>query len=71
MALSGAAAAASPAPVPVPLRAAVPWLLLGGAVLLSLLYLVGLEQGATALLPGGVLHEFVHDGRHVLGFPCH
>jgi hypothetical protein len=40
-------------------------------VLLSLVYLVGLDQGATAIVPGDVMHEFVHDGRHILGFACH
>jgi hypothetical protein len=35
------------------------------------LYFVGAEQGATALVSGHAVHEFVHDGRHLLGFPCH
>ncbi len=30
-----------------------------------------LHQGATALFSGSYVHEFVHDGRHLLGFPCH
>lgn len=43
------------------------------AVLLAMLaiYFVGAEQGATSLLAGNTVHEFVHDGRHALGFPCH
>jgi cobalt transporter subunit CbtB len=36
-----------------------------------LVYFVGLDQGASALAPGNLIHEFVHDGRHLLGFPCH
>jgi cobalt transporter subunit CbtB len=24
-----------------------------------------------AIFPGMYVHEFVHDGRHLLGFPCH
>jgi hypothetical protein len=28
-------------------------------------------QGATSLISGMYVHEFVHDGRHLLGFPCH
>jgi hypothetical protein len=47
-----------------------PWVLLGLA-LLMLVYFVGLEQGASALTHGNLIHEFVHDGRHLLGFPCH
>ena len=29
------------------------------------------EEGATALFAGNAVHEWVHDGRHLLGFPCH
>jgi hypothetical protein len=35
------------------------------------IYLIGAEEGATSLIPGMYVHEFVHDGRHPLGFPCH
>ena len=68
-----AQAASLPAPmVPViPLREIAPWALFAGVILLSLLYLVGMDQGATSLISGNMLHEFVHDGRHLLGFPCH
>ena len=38
---------------------------------LAAIYFVGAEQGATALIKGMAVHEFVHDGRHLLGFPCH
>lgn len=55
----------------IPLRELWPWLAFGGLLLLLALYFVGAEQGATALLPGRMVHEFVHDGRHLLGFPCH
>lgn len=58
-------------PIPIPVREIVPWAVLGGLVLFVLLYLVGMEQGATALFSGQYVHEFVHDGRHLLGFPCH
>jgi hypothetical protein len=42
-----------------------------GVVLLLLVYFVGVDQGAASLAPGRLIHEFVHDGRHLLGFPCH
>ncbi len=58
-------------PTPIPVREIAPWAILGGLVLFVLLYLVGMEQGATALFSGQYVHEFVHDGRHLLGFPCH
>jgi hypothetical protein len=38
---------------------------------LARLHGVGVEEGATAIFPGMYVHEFVHDGRHLLGFPCH
>ena len=34
-------------------------------------YFVGAEEGATSIIGGMQVHEFVHDGRHLLGFPCH
>jgi len=53
------------------LREVLPWLVFAGALLLTLLYLVGMDQGATSLVSGSMLHEFLHDGRHLLAFPCH
>jgi hypothetical protein len=58
------------APTPIPLRELMPWLIFA-AVLLLAIYFVGVEEGATAIVPGMYVHEFVHDGRHLLGFPCH
>ena len=58
-------------PIPIPVREIVPWAVLGGLLAFVLLYLVGVEQGAAALFSGQYVHEFVHDGRHLLGFPCH
>ena len=43
------------------------------AVLLLLLvgiYLVTMDQGALSR-SGMYLHELMHDGRHLLGVPCH
>lgn len=34
------------------------------------LYLVGFDQGAISR-SGMYLHELMHDGRHLLGLPCH
>ncbi|MET8651921.1 MULTISPECIES: CbtB domain-containing protein [Nocardia] len=43
-----------------------------GVVLLALLtlYLVGFDQGAISR-SGMFMHELMHDGRHLLGVPCH
>ncbi|MFE3199707.1 CbtB-domain containing protein [Embleya sp. NPDC059237] len=58
-------------PIAIPVRAIVPWAAFAGAFLLFLIYFVASEQGAVALSSGTGVHEFVHDGRHLLGFPCH
>jgi len=39
-------------------------------LLLLLAYLVGFDQGAVSQ-SGMYLHELMHDGRHLLGVPCH
>jgi hypothetical protein len=47
---------------------------LAGTAFLALLalYFVGIDQGAVSLFGSDShVHEFVHDGRHLLGFPCH
>lgn len=56
---------------PIPARELLPWIVFGGLLMLLMLYFVGAEEGATSLVPGMYVHEFVHDGRHLLGFPCH
>ncbi|HEY8289338.1 MAG TPA: CbtB-domain containing protein [Acetobacteraceae bacterium] len=58
-------------PVSIPVREILPWAIFGGLLALLALYFVGAEGGATALVHGNYIHEFVHDGRHLLGFPCH
>ncbi len=58
-------------PVAIPVRQALPWVIVGGVLLTLALYFIGTEQGALARFNGASVHEFVHDGRHLLGFPCH
>lgn len=57
-------------PVAIPVVELLPWLIFA-LVLLLAIYFVGVEEGATAIFPGMYVHEFVHDGRHLLAFPCH
>jgi hypothetical protein len=72
MSHSSADIAVRPAFVPViPVAELLPWALFGGLLMLLAIYFVGAEQGATTLIQGRVVHEFLHDGRHLLGFPCH
>jgi len=58
-------------PISIPLREVLPWAIFAGLVLLIGVYFIGSEQGATSIFKGLMIHEFVHDGRHLLGFPCH
>ncbi|CQD04822.1 putative cobalt transporter subunit (CbtB) [Mycobacterium europaeum] len=48
------------------------WLTATAFLALMALYFVGVEQGAVSLFGGDShVHEFLHDARHLLGFPCH
>jgi hypothetical protein len=58
-----------PAVRPIPLRDLLPALLLSALLLLAI-YLVQFDQG-TISQTGSFLHELMHDGRHLLGVPCH
>ncbi len=54
---------------PLPVRELLPALLLGLLFALTI-YLVGYDQGVVSQ-SGSLLHELMHDGRHLLGVPCH
>ena len=61
-------------PIPVVLPASKAALWLAGTVIfaLALYYFIGIDQGATSVFGNDMhIHEFVHDARHFLGFPCH
>ena len=70
MSMLSAAAPLAP-PVAIPLGDVLPWAIFAGLMLMLAVYFVGTEQGAMAMFSGAYVHEFVHDGRHLLGFPCH
>jgi putative cobalt transporter subunit CbtB len=67
-----------PAPVSAVRSVAVPvvsprllaFALLTVGLLLMVAYLVAFDQGAVSR-SGMYLHELMHDGRHLLGVPCH
>ncbi len=61
-------APASP-PIAIPVREILPWAIFGGLLLILAIYFVGAEEGATSLVRGMYVHEYVHDGRQLLGFP--
>jgi hypothetical protein len=58
-------------PIAIPIGEIVPWAVFGGLMMFAVIYFVGLEQSALSIFSGNLIHEFVHDGRHILAFPCH
>ena len=63
---------ATTTPVVVPISRSLVWLAGTAALALLVYYFVGVDQGATSLFGSDThVHEFVHDARHFLGFPCH
>jgi hypothetical protein len=60
----------SPAAVPALSPRLVALALLTVGLLLVVAYLVAFDQGGLSQ-SGMYLHELMHDGRHLLGVPCH
>ena len=74
MTTAGAAARAraTTTPAAVGVAANLPYLIGALVVGLLLFYFIGIDEGATSVFGNTmVVHEFVHDARHFLGFPCH
>jgi hypothetical protein len=48
------------------------WLFGAVFLALGLYYFIGVDQGMLSVFGNDThVHEFVHDARHFLGFPCH
>ena len=48
------------------------WLTATTVLALIAYYFIGIDQGAVSIFGSDThVHEFVHDARHLLGFPCH
>jgi len=59
-------------PVALPISKGLLWLLGATLLAVAVYYFIGVDQGATSVFGKSmVIHEFVHDARHFLGFPCH
>ncbi len=56
-------------PPAISLRRELPWVVFGLSLLL-VLYVVAIDGSAASLARGDVVHEWLHDGRHLLGFAC-
>jgi hypothetical protein len=55
----------------IPFGQLAPWALFFGLLSLLVLFFVSADQGAVSLPAGSAIHEWVHDARHLLGYPCH
>jgi hypothetical protein len=66
---------AAPAPgieIPsIPVAELAPWALFFGRLAVLVIFFISADQGAVSLPSGNAIHEWVHDGRHLLGYPCH
>ena len=69
--MSAISPVAAPEVVSVPLRELAPWAIFFGLLALVVLFFISADQGAISLPAGTAVHEWVHDGRHLLGYPCH
>jgi hypothetical protein len=59
-------------PVVISVSASVLWLVGAAMAALALYYFIAIDQGAVSVFGNDThVHEFVHDARHFLGFPCH
>ena len=55
-----------------PVSAGTMWLVAPVLLAVIIYYFIGVDQGAASVFGNDMhVHEFVHDARHFLGFPCH
>jgi len=70
--MSQALPAPSDVTVPsIPVAQLAPWAIFVVLVASIILFFISADQGAISIPSGTAIHEWVHDGRHLLGFPCH
>lgn len=69
--VSAAPASGAPAIPTIPFGQLAPWALFFGLLGLLVLFFVSADQSAVSVPSGNAIHEWVHDARHLLGYPCH
>lgn len=47
------------------------WAWITAVLAIGVLYSLTLVNGAALAHQAGMMHEFVHDARHLIGVPCH
>jgi hypothetical protein len=55
----------------IPVAQLAPWAAFVFLAAAVILFFISAEQGLVSIVGGNAIHEWVHDGRHLLGFPCH
>lgn len=55
----------------IPVAEIAPWAIFIGTLAAVVIFFLSADQGAISIPSGTAIHEWVHDGRHLLGFPCH
>jgi hypothetical protein len=55
----------------IPVGQLAPWAAFVFLAAAIVLFFISADQGIISIPAGNAVHEWVHDGRHLLGFPCH
>ena len=55
----------------IPVAQLAPWAAFVFLAAAIVLFFISADQGIISIPAGSAVHEWVHDGRHLLGFPCH
>ena len=55
----------------IPITQLAPWAAFVFLAAAIILFFISADQGIVSIPAGTAVHEWVHDGRHLLGFPCH
>ena len=55
----------------IPVAQLAPWAAFVFLAAAVVLFFISADQGIISIPAGNAVHEWVHDGRHLLGYPCH
>jgi hypothetical protein len=55
----------------IPVAQLAPWAAFVFLAAAIILFFISADQGIISIPSGTAVHEWVHDGRHLLGYPCH
>ncbi|MCW2799747.1 MAG: cobalt transporter [Aeromicrobium sp.] len=55
----------------IPIGQIAPWAFFVFLIAAIVVFFISADQGIVAIPSGNAIHEWVHDGRHLQGFPCH